>query len=110
MANKSYRDVLLTLKDFLDTNEFKEEAIRKLSISEPHLVAIIKSISSTIDTFASGKPLKGDPINDYLKTNLEQGDDEEFWSILQSRKVSTEEMKELKNNMLKLISVLKEMK
>jgi hypothetical protein len=113
IKKKSYRLTrkdLLELKEFLNTEEFKEEALKKLGISEKHLSVILKSISGSIESFAYSKPLIDDPINDYLKKILEQGNDEEFWSVLQSRKVSKEETREIKDNMLKLISVLKDMK
>ena len=101
---------LLGLKKYLNSEEFKKEAISELNISEVHISIFIESISGTIDAVASGKPLKEDPINDYLKTLLERGNNEEFWSMIRGQKVPTGEIPDIKDNMLKLISVLKEIK
>ena len=110
LINNSIGENLLGLKKYLNSEEFKKEAISELNISEVHISILIESISGTIDAFASGQPLKKDPINEFLKINLEQGKNEEFWSMIRGQKVPKEEIQDIKNNMLKLINVLKEIK
>lgn len=110
LINISIGENLLGLKEYLNTAEFKNEAISELNMSEEHISTLIESISGTIDAIASGQPLKKDPINEYLKSNLEQGKNEEFWSMVRGQKVPEGEIQDIKDNMLKLISVLKDIK
>lgn len=108
LNNISIGENLLGLKEYLNTEEFKKEAISKLNMSEENISTLIESISGTIDAIASGQPLEKNPIDEYLKTNLEQGKNEEFWSMIRGQKVPNGEIQDIKDNMLKLISVLKD--